>query len=297
MRFWQTYRKGEQLMLDELARCRVSLESSRITQSIWRLRLLAPLDTSSKLLLICGKCLFLMCWYIRTSFLGQIAWTGSHARLQSGVLGSLENHKAIWYLSNTGPDPLEYHKASEPHSMLGRRWPAFRVIWILSPPLILKKVVGPHLLKLSGSAHGSYCSVEPAQFRQNIRCSHWQRKRGKRSTIWLQLTLILLNIYVYFVLHERLFGHGALTHSFNLSHSDWLRLYGVLATLSPYTFILVLHWKIKCFDMVPYLIHPTISHSDWLGLYGVLATLATLSAIWSVRYRNIGSWPNYTTSI
>ena len=89
--------------------------------------------------------------------------------MRGSRVGSLENHKAIWYLSNTGPNPLEYHKATEPHSMLGRRWPAFRVIWILSPPLILKKVVGPHLLKLSGSAHGSYCSVEPAQMRSFAR--------------------------------------------------------------------------------------------------------------------------------
>ena len=26
----------------------------------------------------------------------------------------LENHKAKGFLSNTGPDPLEYHKATEP---------------------------------------------------------------------------------------------------------------------------------------------------------------------------------------
>ena len=30
---------------------------------------------------------------------------------------SLENHKNIWFLSNTGPDPLKITKLSSQHSM------------------------------------------------------------------------------------------------------------------------------------------------------------------------------------
>ena len=36
----------------------------------------------------------------------------------------LKNHKAIGFLSNTGPDPLKNHKATKPNSMLGHHRPA-----------------------------------------------------------------------------------------------------------------------------------------------------------------------------
>ena len=61
----------------------------------------------------------------------------------------LKNHKNIEFLSNTGPDPLEFSKLPSQHSTLGHhrhasekpfkgvslagRWPAFSDIWILSP--------------------------------------------------------------------------------------------------------------------------------------------------------------------
>ena len=32
---------------------------------------------------------------------------------------ALENHKAVWYISNTGPDPLENHKATKPAFNVG----------------------------------------------------------------------------------------------------------------------------------------------------------------------------------
>ena len=76
-------------------------------------------------------------------------------RIQRGDRGSgpppplLKNHKNIEFLSNTGPDPLEFSKLSSQHSTLGHhrhasetpfkgvslagRWPAFSDIWILSP--------------------------------------------------------------------------------------------------------------------------------------------------------------------
>ena len=43
---------------------------------------------------------------------------------RGGIGGSdpifpLENHKAIGFLSNTGPDPLENHKATKPSFNLG----------------------------------------------------------------------------------------------------------------------------------------------------------------------------------
>ena len=54
-------------------------------------------------------------------------------------------HKNIGFLSNTGPDPLGNHNATKPTfnagpakhhlngvSLVGRSWPAFSGIWILS---------------------------------------------------------------------------------------------------------------------------------------------------------------------
>ena len=86
-----------------------------------------------------------------------------HARIQRGdqrFSTTLENRKAIGFLSNTGPDPLENHKATKPAfnvgpsspanetpfkwrftgglmylngvSLVGRWLPAVSVIWILS---------------------------------------------------------------------------------------------------------------------------------------------------------------------
>ena len=51
------------------------------------------------------------------------------SRVEGGggrVSGSppLKNHKAIGFLSITGPDPLKYHKATKPNSMLGHHRPA-----------------------------------------------------------------------------------------------------------------------------------------------------------------------------
>ena len=60
-----------------------------------------------------------------------------------GVRTPLKNHKNIGFLSNTGPDPLENHKATKPAfnvgpstahiSLADRKYPAFIGIWILSP--------------------------------------------------------------------------------------------------------------------------------------------------------------------
>ena len=46
-----------------------------------------------------------------------------HGRIQSGDKGfgvPLKNHKNIWFLSNTGPDPLKITKLPCQHLMLGR---------------------------------------------------------------------------------------------------------------------------------------------------------------------------------
>ena len=48
-----------------------------------------------------------------------------HARIQrggggAGGLDPLKNPKAIWFLSNTGPDPLKIIKLPSQHSMLGQ---------------------------------------------------------------------------------------------------------------------------------------------------------------------------------
>ena len=64
-----------------------------------------------------------------------------------GGTGGLKNHKNIEFLSNTGPDPLEFSKLPSQHSTLGHHRhasetsfkgvpyhrPAFSDIWILSP--------------------------------------------------------------------------------------------------------------------------------------------------------------------
>ena len=85
----------------------------------------------------------------------------------------LENHKNIDFFSNAGPDPLKIVKLPSQFkfwaiigtpgkrhlngvSLVDRRWPANSGIWIIPPPIKLKKKVvkvGPPLTKLSGSAH------------------------------------------------------------------------------------------------------------------------------------------------
>ena len=80
----------------------------------------------------------------------------SHARILRGggqrvrTPATPENHKNIEFLSKTGPDPLKFSKLPSQHSTLGhhrpasktpfkgvslvgRLWPAFCDIWILSP--------------------------------------------------------------------------------------------------------------------------------------------------------------------
>ena len=43
-----------------------------------------------------------------------------HARIQRGTGGlALENHKALGFLSNIGPDPVEKYKASQPAFNVG----------------------------------------------------------------------------------------------------------------------------------------------------------------------------------
>ena len=62
-----------------------------------------------------------------------------HAQTQRGRLGvrtPLENHNAIRFLSNTGPDPLEnHHKATNPPFML-EHYMAFRW-WADDGPLLV----------------------------------------------------------------------------------------------------------------------------------------------------------------
>ena len=88
----------------------------------------------------------------------------------------MKNHKAIGFLSNTGPDPMKNHKATKPNSILGHLRPTrempftwhfpggpmmARFEWYLDPLSShqLKKQqqknfrAGPPLTKLSGSAH------------------------------------------------------------------------------------------------------------------------------------------------
>ena len=44
---------------------------------------------------------------------------------RGGSRSILKSHKSIGFLSNTGPDPLNNHKATKSqHSMLGHHWPA-----------------------------------------------------------------------------------------------------------------------------------------------------------------------------
>ena len=70
----------------------------------------------------------------------------------------LENHKNIGFFSNTGPDPLKIVKLPSQHSILGHNRYASETpfnsgIWIIPPPIKLKKKVEPPLTKLSGSPH------------------------------------------------------------------------------------------------------------------------------------------------
>ena len=76
----------------------------------------------------------------------------------------LENYKNIWFLSNTGPDPLKITKIPSQHSMLDHHRTTsetpLKVIFGSSIPSSTKKKkknvfkFGPPLTKLSGSAHG-----------------------------------------------------------------------------------------------------------------------------------------------
>ena len=87
----------------------------------------------------------------------------------SGPPPLLKNRKHIGCLSNTAPDPLKIIKLPRQQSMLddhrslaGRRWPLIVVIGI---SLKKKKNIlkcGPHLTKLSGSAHewNSICIIK-----------------------------------------------------------------------------------------------------------------------------------------
>ena len=87
----------------------------------------------------------------------------------------MENYKNIGFLSKTCLDPLEISRLpssiqcwaiigppAKRHlngvSLAGRRWPAYSGIWIHPPLIKLKNAVkvGPHLTKLSGSAHGHF---------------------------------------------------------------------------------------------------------------------------------------------
>ena len=104
----------------------------------------------------------------------------SHARIQRGgdrrsSTPTRKNHKNIGFLSNTGPDPLNNHKATKPAFNVGpslaRQRKAIEMAFFwganVSPLLVvfgsphLKKTqknvkVGPPLKKLSGSACFSY---------------------------------------------------------------------------------------------------------------------------------------------
>ena len=52
-----------------------------------------------------------------------VPWTDPEGG--GGVFGPLlNNHKNIWFLSNTGLDPLKNHKVTNQHSMLGHHWHA-----------------------------------------------------------------------------------------------------------------------------------------------------------------------------
>ena len=90
---------------------------------------------------------------------------------------TLKNHKAIGFLSNTGPDPMKNHKTTKPVFNVGSQWARqqnaisipFRwrandrpllVVFGSSLPSSTKKSnkknvvrIGPPLTKLSGSAH------------------------------------------------------------------------------------------------------------------------------------------------
>ena len=93
-----------------------------------------------------------------------------------GFRTPLKIHKNIGFLINTGPDPLQitcYQACIQCRaiigtpakchlngiSLVGRWWPAYRGIWILSPLIYLKKqqhkttLVAPLLPKFSETAH------------------------------------------------------------------------------------------------------------------------------------------------
>ena len=112
------------------------------------------------------------------------SFTKPCANPEGGYRGSvpppqLKTHKAIGFLSNTGPDPWKIIKLPSQHSILGhhrppakrhfngvslagRWWPAFIGYWILSPLINNKKKKlseGAQLTKLSWSAHENYCKT------------------------------------------------------------------------------------------------------------------------------------------
>ena len=74
----------------------------------------------------------------------------------------LKNHKNIEFLSNSGPDLLNNHKAAKPKINIrpsSNTWRAddgpLLVLFRSSLPSYKNVVrVGPHLTKLSGAAHG-----------------------------------------------------------------------------------------------------------------------------------------------
>ena len=106
-------------------------------------------------------------------FISQRNIRGSRVGSRGSWHTPLENKKKyIWFLSNTGPDPLKITNLPSQHSMLGHHRPAnetpfkWRFHWRADDgPLIMvfesslpsstKKTVkiGPPLTKLSGSAH------------------------------------------------------------------------------------------------------------------------------------------------
>ena len=95
-----------------------------------------------------------------------------------------KNHKNIWFLSETGSDPLKITNLSSQHSMLGHHRHASETPFICRfaggpvvvfrsplPSSTKKKVVkaGPPLTKLSGSAHAANIQIcrESAQYDQS----------------------------------------------------------------------------------------------------------------------------------
>ena len=121
-----------------------------------------------------------------------------HVRIQRGIVGPdppppTENYKHIGFLTNTGPDPLENHKATQPAfnagppsarvSLACRWWPDFSCIWIHS----LTKKIGPFLKK---NFWVSACVMNQRRVRK-------RRKPGlkrKKSSCWATVGPYSVNI-------------------------------------------------------------------------------------------------------